>query len=215
MFVVDVIFFNIKHSLYLLPYNYPVKSKEEISDEELFVMFRHDDRGAFSQLYSRHWTNLLKKALHKLSDQVAAEEVVQNVFVNLWKWRENIVLKGELKYYLYTMLRNEIFRYMEQRFKQSNNISIDEIASPRFVSMDNDGHERIEYVELQHKITQIVGGLPEKCRLIFQMSRDEGLTAKQIADQLNISHRTVETQISKAIRALKDAIRKVTTLLYS
>ncbi len=186
-----------------------------MSDEELFVMFQHGDQGAFSILYGRHWANLIKKALHKLSDQVAAEEVVQNVFVNLWKWKENIVLKGELKYYLYTILRNEIFRYMEDRLRQSNNISIDEIASRKFVSMDSDGHERIEYVELQHKIKQIVSGLPDKCRLIFQMSRDDGMTAKQIANQLNISHRTVETQISKAIRVLKDAIRKLSTLLYS
>lgn len=192
-----------------------MKRKEEMSDEELFIMFQHDDSHAFSILYDRHWANLIKKALHKLSDEVAAEEVVQNVFVNLWKWKENIVLKGELRYYVYTMLRNEIFRYLEDRFKHSTTIPIDEIASSRAVSMDNDGHERIEYLELQDQITHIVDGLPEKCRLIFQMSRDEGMTAKQIADQLNISHRTVETQLSKAIRTLKNAIRKMHILLYS
>ncbi|UQA74162.1 RNA polymerase sigma-70 factor [Sphingobacterium siyangense] len=192
-----------------------MKHREEMSDEELFIMFQHDDPLAFSILYDRHWANLIKKALHKLSDQVAAEEVVQNVFVNLWKWKENIVLKGELRYYVYTMLRNEIFRYLEDRFKHSTTIPIDEIASSGFVSLDNDGHERIEYLELQDKITRIVDGLPDKCRLIFQMSRDEGMTAKQIAGQLNISHRTVETQLSKAIRTLKNAIRKVHILLYS
>lgn len=186
-----------------------------MSDEELFIMFQHDNSAAFSIFYDRHWANLIKKALHKLSDQVAAEEVVQNVFVNLWKWKDNIVLKGELKYYLYTMLRNEIFRYIEDRFRQSANISIDEITTLGFVSSDNDGHERIEYLELQHKILDIVEGLPDKCRLIFQMSRDEGMTAKQIADQLHISHRTVETQLSKAVRTLKNAIRKVSLLLYS
>ena len=190
-----------------------MKYKNAKSDEDLFILCQQDDEEAFSQIYERYWQGLIKKSLHKLHNQSDTEEVVQNVFVNLWKWKENIKIKGPFKYYIYTMLRNEIFRFLEQRIRQSSQLQLEDISIKQ-IPFSNDDMRRIELVELQDNIDSIIEGLPEKCKLIFRMSRDEGMTAKQIADQLDISHRTVETQISKAIKTLKQGINRFAVLLF-
>ncbi|GGH25504.1 RNA polymerase sigma-70 factor [Sphingobacterium alkalisoli] len=187
--------------------------KDGKSDEELFFLVQQEDSIAFSILYDRYWQHLIKKSLHKLQDQSDAEEVVQNVFVNLWKWKANIALKGHLKYYIYTMLRHEIFRLLEIRVRESSHLQLDEL-SLNSIPLDHADMQHMEYLELQDQITHVIDGLPEKCRLIFKMSREEGMTAKQIAEQLDISHRTVETQLRKAIRVLKNAIQRLQVLLF-
>jgi RNA polymerase sigma-70 factor (ECF subfamily) len=68
--------------------------------------------------------------------------------------------------------------------------------------------------ELQQQVNKLIGNLPEKCQLIFKMSRNEGLSSREIADQLNLSHRTIETQISKAIKTLRQALKNINALLF-
>ncbi len=186
---------------------------EEKSDEDLIRLLQIGDRKAFSVLYDRYWLDLVKKAVFKLGNQDDAEEVVQNVFVNIWKWRQSIHLKGYFKPYLYRILKNEVFRFIADRLKEKNHIQLDEISGLDAPS-DISQMKQLEFKELQDQIDFHIQGLPEKCRLIFQMSREDGLTAKQIANELQISPRTVETQLSKAVRKLKDAIQRLNILLF-
>lgn len=186
---------------------------EEKSDEELIHLLHIDDRKAFSILFDRYWLDLVKKALFKLGNQDDAEEVVQNVFVNIWKWRQSIHIKGYFRPYLYRILKNEIFRLVSSRLEEKKHLQIEEISGIDAPSDVND-MKRMEFKELQDEIDFHIKGLPERCRLIFRMSREEGLTAKQIAKELNISTRTVETQLSKAIHKLRDAIQRLNILLF-
>lgn len=97
--------------------------------------------------------------------------------------------------------------------KQGAHLSLDNVL-PKQQPVDETDMGRMELRELEQEIKAVVAGLPDKCRLIFKMSRDEGLSAKQIAQQLDISHRTVETQISKAVRVIKSALQKFSVLLF-
>lgn len=188
-----------------------MKSKK--SDEELFSMFKQGDMEAFTLLYNRYWKDLIKKSQYKLHNQSDSEEVVQNVFINLYKWNENIVLKGYFRNYIYTILRNEIFHLLSSRIRETAYIQLDD-PSLDFIQSDNMVMNRLEFKEFEDKVGELIDALPEKCKLIFRMSRDDGLSAKQISVELQISHRTVETQLSKAIRSLKNAIKQFNIILF-
>ncbi|MEJ5145322.1 sigma-70 family RNA polymerase sigma factor [Sphingobacterium sp. MYb388] len=173
---------------------------------------KENKQQAFSILYDRYWLSSVKRSLHKLVDQNDAEEVVQNVFVSIWRLRDKIDLKGQFVHYLNAALRYEILRFLSNRLKKSSHLHFEDVL-PTHVPFHDGDMLRLELQELQSGIDTIIDGLPEKCRLIFLMSRDEGMSAKQIANKLDISHRTVETQLSKAIRILKNAIHRLNILL--
>ncbi|WDF70306.1 RNA polymerase sigma-70 factor [Sphingobacterium oryzagri] len=185
----------------------------ERSDEELLLLCQQGSRAAFAQLYDRYWLNLIKKALHKLERQEDAEEVVQTLFINLWRRRDNIQLRASFRTYLYTALRYEILQFIDTWIKRSAYVELDD-AAVGLLPLDETDMGRMEVKELESNINEIINGLPEKCRLIFKMSRDEGMSAKQIAHELDISHRTVETQISKAVGIIKKTIQRFNILFF-
>jgi len=185
----------------------------EQSDEELLLLCQQGSCAAFALLYDRYWLNLIKKSLHKLDNQSDAEEVVQTLFINLWRRRNNINLRGTFQAYVYSALRYEILSFIDSYVKQSVHLSLDNVL-PMQQPIDDSEMGRMELHELELEIRDIVDGLPDKCRLIFKMSREDGLSAKQIAQELDISHRTVETQISKAVRVIKTALQKFNVLFF-
>ncbi len=176
------------------------------SDELLLSMSANGDLSAFSTLYDRYWKALLAKAYARLKSKEDAEEVVQELFISIWHRRQKIELVYSLKTYLFASLRYQILSFIAKQQYRKDEISIDGAENSALWLQDDEFHS-IEMKELQSKIDLIVDQLPEKCRIIFKMSRNEGMSAKNIASTLNISHRTVETQISKAIRVLKNSFK--------
>jgi len=176
------------------------------SDELLLSMSANGDLSAFSTLYDRYWKALLAKAYARLKSKEDAEEVVQELFISIWHRRQKIELVYSFKTYLFAALRYQILSFIAKQQYRKDEISIDGADNSALWLQDDEFHS-IEMKELQSKINLIVDQLPEKCRIIFKMSRNEGMSAKNIASALNISHRTVETQISKAIRVLKNSFK--------
>jgi len=176
------------------------------SDELLLSMSANGDLSAFSTLYDRYWKALLAKAYARLKSKEDAEEVVQELFISIWHRRQKIELVYSFKTYLFASLRYQILSFIAKQQYRKDEISIDGAENSALWLQDDEFHS-IEMKELQSKINLIVDQLPEKCRIIFKMSRNEGMSAKNIASTLNISHRTVETQISKAIRVLKNSFK--------
>lgn len=172
------------------------------SDEELISMLRDGDLSSVAELYDRYWKILLAKAFDRLKKREDAEEIVQELFINIWRRRERLELQFSFKTYIFSALRYEILHYITKQQYRKDDISIDAADYQEFWVQEEAFHS-LEMKELQQKINLIVNNLPEKCRIIFQMSRNEGMSAKKIADELNLSSRTVETQIGKAIKILK------------
>ena len=145
-------------------------------------------------------------AVKILVDEDDAREVVHKVFISLWEKREAIDLSISLKSYLFTSVHNRSLNVIRDRKKFSSE-EVPEIA------VEWDVSNQIESMELEEKINEAIKSLPEKCRQIFELSRFDGLKYSEIALQLGISVKTVENQMSKALKILRDKLLKYMTLL--
>ena len=141
-----------------------------------------------------------------LGDEEDAREVVQKVFLALWEKREEMDLSTSLKSYLFTSVHNRSLNVIRDRKKFSDE-EVPEVVGEWDVSA------QIESMELEKKIGEAISGLPEKCREIFELNRFEGLKYGEIADHLGISVKTVENQMSKALKVLREQLSKYLTLL--
>lgn len=134
-----------------------------------------------------------------------AEEVVQEVFISLWERRKEIVITHSVKSYLVSSVRNRSINYLKLQLpKDRRKEDLDDFHIALTASSDTSG---LEYNELYDIIQEAINQLPEKCKAIFILSREEGLTYKEIADELSLSLKTVENQMGIALKKLRAALK--------
>ena len=138
-----------------------------------------------------------------------AKEIVQDVFINLWNKRETISSEKSVKSYLFTSVKNRCFNFIRDNKKFRSNVLDIDIADYE-VTFENDSFSE---PELQTKINNAINKLPEKCRQVFKLSRIEELKYKEIADKLSISVKTVEAQMSKALKVLRKELKEYITVI--
>jgi len=144
------------------------------------------------------------------ADRAEAEEIVQEFFVRFWQKHQQILFSDSLKNYFFSSVRNSSLNYLKHRKIETNYLKeIYELSNAHLAYDTN------LYVtsELQEKIKSSIDLLPEKCREIFMMSRIRGLKNEEIAVELNLSKRTVETQISNALKVLRVELKDYAGLL--
>lgn len=178
-----------------------MKSHKDLSDNDLIDLLKQDDERALSTLYYRYWDKLLSVAVHRLDDELLASECVQDIFISLWRRRDHIDLKHSLSSYLAVAIKYRVITYF-------NNLAKANLKKERYLMEDTDlfapaADQTLIEKELWESIEQTINQLPEKCRLVFKMSRQQGLSNKQIATELEISEKTVEAHMSKAIKHLR------------
>lgn len=155
---------------------------------------------AYHSLFNEYYAVLSVFAKKYTGDLDSAKDIVQDVFVNIYEQRENLNIHTSLKSYLYQSVRNRSLNYLKH-------IQIDQKHKSNilYTSKDeNDCNDKMLEAELEAKIYTIVSALPKQCQNIYNLSRVQGLKTKEIAEQLNISIRTVEKQISNALKALRE-----------
>ncbi len=136
-----------------------------------------------------------------VEDLDIARDIVQDMFVWLYESRDSIKSIKLLKPYLFQSIKNRCLNYLKaKKIHQKHEAVILTTQS----NVESDVERKMDEVELEEKIFQVVSGLPERCQLIFRMSRMEGKKNSEIANDLDISIRTVETQISKALKVLRN-----------
>jgi len=173
------------------------------SDEELILLIQQDDNLAFEALYDRYWKKLYYQAARKTNSLEDAQEIVQNIFASLWLRRHQLRIESNLASYLAVAVKYKVFKHLAQQYKQE---AFRHEAD--WVDFDNSTEDWLQFEELRVRLDQLVSELPEKCQLIFKLSREEGLTYKQIAENLNISVKTVETQLSRALKKIRTGIQR-------
>lgn len=158
--------------------------------------------GDFEVLFKQYYAALVVYARRFVNSTDLAREIVQDFFVRLYEKRETLTIDTSVKSYLYRSVYNCCINYINQRNIQDKHLkNIDQEK----VDEDNLENE-INRIELQQRIFEVIETLPAKCRRIFKMNRLEGLRNEEIAKKLNLSKRTVETQISKALKILRNKL---------
>lgn len=183
----------------------------EYDDGELLLLIQQDNELAFRILYERYWKKLLLQAYLKLQSREDAEEIVQTVFINLWRRRQTIRLKYTFHTYVASMLKYEIIHKLALRKKEKKG---KEIAPWLHVVEDHSTTQWLDYEQLREEIEKEVQLLPEKCQLVFRLSREAGLTEKQIAQSLEIAPKTVQAHMNKALKQLRTSLQQLFYLFH-
>lgn len=170
---------------------------ETPSDADLMLSLREGDSGAFTEIYHRYWKQLLAVAYLHCKDKTMAEEIVQEVFISLWNRRNELYI-DHVNAYLATAVKLSVFKQYARQ-KRRDEIK-EEVAVPDITTFDE---EQIYTRFLQQQINGVVEVLPEKCRLVFKLSRDEGLTIPEVARSMGIAEKTAEAHLTKALKVLK------------
>ena len=180
-------------------------------DAELVIRLREGDEKAFECLYYRYSEKLYYFAYRYLNNAEDAEGIVQEIFLKVWIQRQNLDEKQSFNSYLFTIAKNTIFNM--HRSRQYEKVYLN-YARNMFKELRNRSMEDVEYADLLRYINDLLQQLPPKRRKIFVMSRKLGMTYKDIASELDLSEKTIETHIRLALRTLKSALLKALLFLF-
>jgi RNA polymerase sigma-70 factor (ECF subfamily) len=178
-----------------------------LSDDELMALLAGDD-AAFDEIYERYWSLLYRAAFNVLRDEDACMDVIQDVFIWFWEHRSDISFRS-VKAYLLVAVKYKVANYIRNgKVRES---FYDRIPK---VELDHDfPDEVLELKELKEMIAQFVMELPERCQEVFNLSRNEHMSNKEIAEYLGITEKTVENQINKALKRLKLNLGKLSVFV--
>ena len=178
-----------------------MKTNEKINnDKVLFAALKKSNKKAFTLLYEKYWEKLYYIAYQHTQSIQESEDLIHEVFIDLWKKRKKIKIKKSVSSYILTALKYKIFRLYDSKTvrkkyadrmiqKGSNNSNVTEIE--------------LSFNELYHLIEHEIEKLPERCKIIFKMRRMEEYSIEEVAKKLEISTNTVNNQMTKASKILK------------
>jgi RNA polymerase sigma-70 factor (ECF subfamily) len=161
---------------------------------------RDGDVAAFEAAFRMHYAALCAFARHRVGSIDAAEELVQETFLRVWQNRERLDPAQSLRSYLYRAVLNHALNELKHRRVETRWLRLESTAPS---SLDAGADDAVQANELAAAIAHTLDSLPDRCRLIFSMSRDQGLTYAEIGNILGISIKTVETQMGRALKALR------------
>jgi RNA polymerase sigma-70 factor (family 1) len=164
------------------------------------------DQRAFEDLYRLFFPRLINFVLLYVHKKEIAEEIVNDVMMKTWNRKEELTGIRHLETYLFVAARNHSLNYLSQYSVFHIELEPDHLQG-QLVNLTDPGKE-LEWKELYFRLNQAIDELPDQCRTVFRLIREEGFRYKQVAEILNISPRTVETQLFRAIRKLDEVITK-------
>ncbi len=181
-------------------------------DKELFLRktLQQDPRKGCSLLFRQYFAPLCSHAVRFVYSREIAEDLVAQVFCDFWEYRLYEQIQHSCRAFLYTMVRNRSVDYLRKELGKSSSQAVSSVslATPQLHP-----EQQMAFDELSGAIQQTVEGLPPQCRKVFLLSRFEGKKNKEIAESLQISQRTVETHISKALATLRQVVKDTGFLL--
>jgi len=185
---------------------------QHLNDDALVRLLQEGNDGAFTEIYSRYWKRLYVVASNKLDhDQELAQELVQDIFLDLWQRRETLEIKGRLSLYLAAAMK---YKVIDARLKKKRIRVYTETLAGQLPPGDTSTEGQISFDELKDRLSALVSDLPEKCRLVYKLSKEAGYSQKEIARHLSISEKTVESHLARAIKTLRLGLKNFLTHLF-
>lgn len=180
-------------------------------DKELYKQLREGDEQAFKALFQKYYSAMCHFALQFLHDSEMAEETVQELFVHIWEKRESLNIETSVKHYFFKSIRNQCLNLIQhQKVRKQYASSVMESSK-----QETDPEQYYLEVDLIKRIEKSIESLPPKRQEIFRLSREQGLSYKEIAGKLNISVKTVEAQMGLALKYLRDELKDYSNHLVS
>ena len=177
-----------------------------ISDEGLISELKNNNKKVFREIYNRYWAKLYLYAFNILKDKDICEDIIQQIFTDIWVRREKLTIKN-LQAFLYGAVRRQIAYHL-----RGIKITVEHEEYFANVLLDKKIEEKLEFDEFSNKIQELIQELPEQRRKIFLMSRFENLSNQEIADKLDISLQTVKNQISTSLKYLRESLKMMFTI---
>ncbi len=175
----------------------------QIPEEELLNRLKTGDMKAFEVIYKSFHKMLWHYAKEMLKDEDEAEDTVQQLFIRIWEKRDSLLISSSFKSYLFTSVRNACLKKMEKAVREKASDPLESTEMERV----GKAQDPAQFKDLQSAIQQSIESLPERCRLVFKLSRFGGLTYNEIAKELELSVKTVENQMSKALQTLRQDLK--------
>lgn len=188
--------------------------KQDYSVNDLQILFKlvsKGDTAAFKELFEAYRGRLCAAAYQVAKSTDAAEDIVQEIFTRIWENRLHLCEIDNPSAYVFTIGYHESFRYLK---KVSQDQKLFEALKSRIKIMDNHTEEWMEVTETQRIIDQVIEALPPQRQLIYKLSREGGLSYKEIAGRLHISSLTVKKQLQLALRNIRAGLSKIRPLLF-
>ena len=182
------------------------------SDATLLNLIKAGDLDSFNILFERYWEKLFATVFSVCPDTEVCSEIVHDIFLNLWLRREKLQIEY-FQGYITASARYQIYRHLKNIKRKSIEYRED-LDFGNLVAV-NDGESNIRYRELEKKVEEELEELPSRCREIFTLSRMQQLSNDEIAARLDISKRTVENQLTYALRHLRLSIRHFLFIIYT
>ena len=171
-----------------------------MEEKKIIYLLKQGSESAFTTLYERYWRKVYNFARLYLSSVEDSQEVVQEVFIKLWEIRATIREDENLNGLLFIITRNNIFNHSRRKINEE---FYQQTVAAAMEESYTEMEEKIDADNLREYLIRLIDQLPSRRREIFILSREEGLTYKEIAQRLNLSEKTVEHQISEALKFLK------------
>lgn len=181
------------------------------SENELAGLLKAGSEAAFSEIYNRYWDKLYIVARKRLDSAYEGEEIVQEIFCNLWRKRETFQLEKGFNNYFSVAVKFEVINRLQKKERIQ---TLEKNLSVQLTELDETTSKQIDFNELKAQIELTVKQLPEKCQIVFRLKHEDGLSQKQIAAQLDVSEKTVEAHLSKARKTIKDQFGSLTSLFF-
>ena len=190
----------------------PSVNDKNKTDQELWLATQTQDcQSSFAMLFDKYWSLLFRTAFKYLKDKEQSEEITHDIFFNIWNKRHHLQITT-FPAYLHAATRYHVYKYLRVKEKSLLNFT-DDLSTVSKASNSNTAIDKLESEELDNILRNILSKLPKRCQEIFIMSRFENLKNEEIASRLQISQRTVENQITIALRHIRQHLDKTIVIL--
>ena len=162
----------------------------------------------FSEIYKKYWEKLYYMAYKRLGSHDEAEDIIHDLFVDLWKNREKLNIQKSFDAYIFTALKFKIFRHIDSKAVRKKYL---QNAFAKELPIDYSIEDSLLFDELYEKIEENIEKLPKKCRVVFKLSRYKNYSVNEISKKLNISPNTAQNHINKALKKLRYGLANIIT----